>query len=452
MSYASNRDRNVPELELTQVPWPAPPLNVLLTSGFTPGVYDLNWDDPSILALNSRFVVLGVNVYRSFDSEFGPYFRITDQPLGSCFWRDRTDTEQVVGEDVSNNFIRFGPTASAAGSDFEAYTFKTQYPIVKSGSQGIPGDQPGDVQVFVDGKPSVVRAVRGNVCEVDLQVVQHVDVATQKYIPQNLPKPGSKVEVSYVRMRSLLRTDLAQRVFYRFTSVGIPVSCNLGTCTGADMVETPLANATGTSNYELEKLDYMWREAIRRNRWILEQGGERVKMFLKKHVGIPCPCISDGYHKQPTGDHLLCFGTGIIGGYEGPYDMIIAPDDAEKRITQKDIGRTLEHTYEVWTGPLPLLAHRDFLVKINGERYSVGAVRMPTNRGMLLQQHFNIGHFDEKDIRVKVPVGSPIKYNAVQYAPSGPEQEAENNETDKPNIPEERQLKGRTPVWENIEY
>jgi hypothetical protein len=108
MPYASNRDRKPTELELVRAPWPLSPLNAFLTSGFHPGVYDLQWDDPSTLALNSRFILCGVNVYRSFDSEYGPYERVTEVPVGSTFWRDRTDTERIVDEDVSDNFVLFG--------------------------------------------------------------------------------------------------------------------------------------------------------------------------------------------------------------------------------------------------------------------------------------------------------------------------------------------------------
>ena len=95
---------------------------------------------------------------------------------------------------------------------------------------------------------------------------------------------------------------------------------------------------------------------------------------------------------------------------------------------------------------------RDFLVKRNGERYSIGAVRMPSNRGMVLQQHFNIGHIDEKDIRCQVLVGNPVKYPAVQFAPSGPEQEARSDVTDKTNVPEELELRGRSLAWQNTTY
>lgn len=452
MPYATNRDRNVSELEITKAPWPLPPLNVFMTSGFEPGVIDLTWDDPRVLAVNSRFCVLGVNIYRSFDSEFGPFHRITELLVGSTFWRDRTDNELIPDEDVSNQFILKGE-ASASGQDAPRYVFKTtHFPIVKEGSQAINADRPEDVQVFVDGVEARVLRVNGFAGEVEIDPFLYANVATQKLDPSLVPGANSKVTCTYRRNRSLLKTSRMQRVFYRITTVGIRLPCDLSTAGPQDFVETPIANATATHTYEIEKLDYIWREAVRRNRWILEQGGERARVFLRKNVGVPCTCFPDDYHKQPINDHPLCFGTGIIGGYEGPYDVIIAPDDAERRFAQKDIGRTVEHTYEVWTGPAPILSHRDFIVKINGDRYSIGAVRFPTNRGMVLQQHFNIGHIDEKDIRYRVPVGNPVKFAAVQLAPSGPEQEASEATTDKPNIPEERQLKGRSKVWENIEY
>ncbi len=453
MPYASNRDRNVSELEITRSPWPLPPLNVFLTSGFEPGVIDLRWDDPSILVGNSPFCVLGVNIYRSFDSEFGPFYRISDLLVGSTFWRDRTDNELIVDEDVSKQFILRGSSASAAGQDAPRWVFKTLFsPIVKEGSQAVHANSPGDVQVAINGTVVRVLRVNGFSGEVEIDPFIYPNVETQKLDPSLVPGPNDVVTCTYRRNRSLLKTDLMQRVFYRLTTVGLPRNIDLSVAQPQDFVETSLENATSANTYEVEKLDYMWREAIRRTRWILEQGGERVKYFIRKHVGLTCPCFPDDYHGQPLNDCMICFGTGIVGGYEGPYDGIIAPDDAERRIAQKDIGRTVEHSYEVFSGPTPVLSQRDFLVKLNGDRYSIGAVRFPSNRGMVLQQHFTIGHIDEKDIRYRVPVGDPIKFVAAQFAPSGPEQEANSDPTDKPNIPEERQLKGRTKVWENIEY
>lgn len=450
MADVGNRDRTPGLLELTKLPWPAPPLNLFMIDG-TRGVIDLRWDDPSVLTLNSRFQLLGVNIYRSFDSEFGPYERISDLPIGSSFWRDQTDNELIVEEDVTDRFILFG-ICSGTGMDAARYVFKTiQAPVVAEASRNIPTNNTRDVRVYVDGVEARVLKVTGNTGEVEIDANTYTDVGRQKLIPPIVPTRQSRVTCTYRYPRKFLRTDLSQRIFYRVTTVGVPVGCNLSLVQPQDLVETPLEHAASTNTFETEKLDYIWREAIRRNRWILEQGGERASVFMRKNMGIPCPCQSF-HHKQPLSDCLKCFGTGFLGGYEGPYGIIIAPDDSEVAIRQKDIGRTTEHNYEVWTGPVPLLAHRDFIMKVNGDRYSIGPVRMPSNRGNLLQQHFTIGSFDDKDIRYKVPIGDPIRFVATQFGPTGPEQEASQKITESPNIGDERELRGRTLAWKNSNY
>lgn len=416
-------------------------------------MFDLRWDDPSTLSLNSLYQLLGVNVYRSFDSEYGPFFRISELLICSNFWRDQTDNELIVDEDVTGSFVLKGEEESAAGPAAPRWVFKTLHsPIVREGSQAVVADLPDDVWVKIDGVTVRPLAVYGFSGEIEINPYIYADVTRQQYDPSLVPGPNSTVTCTYRHNRSLLRTDLGQRVFYRVTTVGVRVGCDLSCVQCEDLIETPIENATATNSMEIEKLDYIWREAVRRNRFILEQGGERVKIFLRKHVGVPCSCVPDDYHKQPINDCPKCFGTGFLAGYEGPYDALIAPDDAERRIAQKETGRSLEHSYEVWTGPAPILSQRDFVVKLNGERYSIGAVRFPSNRGMVLQQHFNIGHLDEQDIRYQVPVGNPVKFSAVQFVPAGPEREADTSITEKPNIPDERELRGRTKVWENTEY
>lgn len=452
MPYASDRDRNPHQLELEQTPWPMPPLDLFMTSGYMPGVIDLWWKNPAELSLNSRFRILGVNIYRSFDSEFGPFDRITELPVGSRFWRDQTDNVLVLDERVEDDFwILRGVETTEYRS--KRFVFKTRNtPIVKSGSQNIPADHPGDVRVYIDGVQATILRVDGTHGEIELDPSMYPEVGTQRRIVPPLPSDGSRVEVTYHYNRSFLRTDLDQRVFYRLTTVGVPVTLPVNKVQPQDLLETPLTQAASTSRAEIEKLDYMWREATRRNRWILEQGGERVKAFLRKHVGQTCLCNQNPLYKQPVSDCILCFGTGILGGYEGPYDIIIAPDDAERRISQRDVGRSVDHAYEVWTGPAPLLNQRDFVAKIDGDRYSIGPVRRPSNRGMILQQHFSIGRLDEKDIRYAVPIDNPRLFDANQVHPLVPPQNGPAVITEKSNIPDEREIRGRTVAWENIVY
>lgn len=449
MADVGQRDRTPALLELTKTPWPAPPLNFCVLDG-TKGVIDLRWDNPATLTLNSRFKLIGVNVWRSFDSEYGPYERISDLPIGSTFWRDQSDNELIVGEDVTDRFSSFG-VASASGGDVRRYVFKTLHsPIVGEGSS-LPSNNTRDVRVYVDGVEARAFRVSGDTGEVEIDSFTYTDVGTQQLIEPVLPTTESRVTCTYRYTRSQLKTELGQRIYYRVTTVGLLPECNPATATPLDLVETPLEHAASTNTFELEKIDWIWKEATRRNRWILGQGGERAKVFLKKHVGQTCGCVS-ATHKQGLNDCLVCYGTMIVGGYEGPYDILIAPADTEKRISQKDTGRSVEQVYETWTGPAPLLSQRDFILKLNGDRCSIGPVRQVMLRSTILQQHFSIGSFDEKDIRYKVPVENPVKYAATQFAPSGPEMEADGSVTDKPGIGDERELRGRSLAWKNQNY
>ena len=254
--------------------------------------------------------------------------------------------------------------------------------------------------------------------------------------------PSDVVLATYRYLSNHVKTDLGQRIFYRITSVAHD-------SISGHLIETPLDRATTGNNQKTEQLDWIWREAIRRNRFLLTQGGERVKLFIRKVVGQHCGCDSSLYG-QPSADCTVCYNTGVIGGYSGSYDILIAPDDAEKAITQSNRGRTLAHDFDSWTGPTPLLCQRDFIVKLNGDRYAVGPVRMPTVRGMQLQQFFSLSHLDEQDIRYKVPVLNTEVLVSPQTRYLIPGQGKETPMiTDRQSIPAERQIRGFSPTFEN---
>lgn len=453
MPYASNRDRELTLLELERTPWPVPPLNLFMTSGYQPGVFDLSWSSPSDLALNGRFQICGVNIYRSFDSEFGPFDRVNQFPLGATFWRDQTDNVLVYDEEIPDDRWLFRGLCVGAELEAPRYVFRTEYyPIVKEGSQRVPANSRADVEVTVNGAPARILRVIGETGEIEVDANPYPDVGRQNYLPGTIPSEGSVVRVSYRYNRSFVNTDLGQRVFYRITTVGHLLESECGPSYPVSLLETPLENATATSNFEIEKLDWIWREAVRRNGWILQNGGERVKVFIRKNTGTTCGCVAPG-QSQPLNDCPLCYGTSFVGGYEGPYDIVIAPDETAKRISHKESGKTLDHVQTVWTGPRPILSQRDFIVKLNGDRYSVGAVSMPSNRGMQLQQHFDIGHLDEKDIRYKVPVRDPYSLSpANRVRPPIPAMFNPAQVTSKENIPNEREIQGRTIQWENIVF
>jgi hypothetical protein len=436
------RDRAPHILEQDAPRTPLPPLNV---SAYVPEkkTVDVRWTCPAQLSANTKFDILGVNIYRSFDSEFGPWFRINNSPVGSTFWRDKTQVVLSLQENVSNSFIKSGAATDPEGK----YIFNTKFkPIIIYPSIGEANCTNLNVQVTVNGVSSHVERIWAADGAVELCNYPHYDVSSQQETPAVLPSLSTDVVLAtYKYISNEINTNLARRIFYRLTTVAYD-------SVSQQLIETPLERAARTNNQETEKLDYIWAEAIRRNSWILYQGGERVKVFIRKTTGPKCGCYVET-HGQSKSDCLTCFNTGVIGGYSGAYDIIIAPDDAEKSIRQSDRGRSLTQSYDTWTSPTPLLSQRDFIVKLNGDRYGIGPVRMPTNRGMQLQQHFMVSHLDEQDIRYKVPIPDSqfMESPQTRHIVSGTGSSTPMM-TEKATIPDEREIRSSSITGENVNY
>jgi hypothetical protein len=418
---------------------------------------------------NGMWNIVGVNIYRSDTGERGPYFRVNALPVGGTFYRDCTDNVLVENEivDWDSQWIQKGDA-----SNNRQWRFRTRRcPVVKREGQAVAADSPTDVIVSIDGVQVPVHMVFGPTGEIDLINQATYDPSTEKRVLPLLPNPdgSSAVTVTYYRQGNFVKTDLdtKAKIHYRLTTVAVDPT---GT-TPSGLVETPLGFTPPVSPVHTEVIDYIWREAVRRNRWILEQGGERVKLFIRRVTGVRCPCQWDErlfeFSEHPLNNCLDCYGTGFLVGYEGPIDIIIAPDDAERAVRQTPNGRRLEHTYEVWTGPRPLLSQRDFIVKQNGERYSIGPVRRTQARGVVLQQSFQIQFLDECDIRYKVPVlglerlpwpetrfTNPEDATCVESDPYpvGFDYQAQSMASEVGKVPDGREQRGRTPVWANITY
>jgi hypothetical protein len=218
-------------------------------------------------------------------------------------------------------------------------------------------------------------------------------------------------------------------------------------------IETPLDEVSARSGFDIEMLDYIWREAILRNRWILEQGGERVKVFIRKWMGAKCSNYQYNYG-QSHNSCTTCYGTNIVKGFEGPYDIIIAPPETEKMIELMDMGLHMRYDWETWTSNYPLINPRDFIVRQNNERYVIGPVNPQGQRGVIFQQHFTMSYVDMGDIKYQVPItggetGVPASYD--QYRQTAPT-DAAPVINDKPEIPKERIIRGRTVTFEGITY
>ena len=433
----------------TPLSLPLGPKNVHATSPFLIGVIDIRWDNPAIYAEHNALTVLGVNVYKSYDTPEGPYTRINDAPVGALYYRDQTREIFVDSEDpVSGGRFIAGTNATA---DWIIHTYNR--PLVIPGTNGLQANHPKHVRVDIrptslDSFQTVMAfKVIGDTGEVFLNNKRTYNHITNKLDEPVLPNLsyGGEVRVSYSYINNWIQTDINRKIYYKATTVAIdPVS--------GDLIETPLNEVEAVSLYDMERIDWIWAEAIRRNRWILEQGGERVKVFIRKWSGERCVCWDESYRISKN-DCTFCYGTGYVGGYEGPYDIIVAPPETEKTVQLMDMGLHVNYDWNSWTGPCPLLNDRDFMVRQNNDRYSVAHVNPQGSRGAIYQQHFVMAPLDQRDIRYKVPISGgltvPSSWNA--YRTPKPS-DASPTIPEKPGIPDQYELRGRTVTFENIVY
>jgi len=426
---------------------PFAPRNIIVTSPYSVGAADIRWDNPRILPQNSGLHLLGCNVYRSVDTPYGPYEKLNDVPVTVLFYRDQTQEELVVNENATPT-LRY-----SLEPDGRWLIYAQRKPIVMPGTNGETSIRIQDVKVEIDdGDGTFLEmpafSVNGKTGEIQLISWSVYNNQVQGVIPPRLPKPpNGRVRITYRYLKHQVLLLLNQRIFYKVTTVAVDPNNPAGT------IETPLEEISERSIFDIEMIDYIWRESILRNRWILEQGGERVMIFLRKAMGQECPSYQQNYG-QAHQDCTICMGTNIVGGYQGPYDAIIAPPEAEKQIELADMGLHIRYDFETWTGPYPLLNTRDMIVRQNNERFLIGSVNPQGARGAIFQQHFTIAHLDMGDIRYKVPITGgetqvPPAWDAFRQPQPTAASPVINN---KPEIPAERIIRGRTVTWENITY
>ena len=418
------------------------------------GAIDVRFDSPTNVPENRAFVsaggkILGVNIYRS-DSEFGKFFKITPEPIGTLTYRDTTRIVHIVEEDVTERFLSEGTDPKRTMS------FRVRnVPMVKRRSQVVVANSAEDLEIRVTDldlqKTETLQPelVRGDLGLVKIAKDGFFDVLQNKLIRPELLDFAKNIRVTCTYFHAdptrIVSNKLYSRIFYKITTAGQDKDGN--------PLESDLAAARAITYLQTEELDFIWQRAIELNNFMLEQGGERVKLFTRKFFGKPCHNY-DTLRKQFNADCAICLGTGFQGGYEGPFDVIIAPPSAEKTLSFAEMGLHVAYQFETWTSPTPLIGMYDVIVRPDGTRYVVNNVNHISVRGMIAQQMFSVSYLDEKDIRYQIPLNPATDLEGpVPVASTG--RSLLGVTADSPVITDtgasdERENRGKTPTWENI--
>lgn len=433
---------------------PYAPKSVNVTSPYLIGVIDIRWDNPAIYLENNGLTVLGVNIYRAVDAPGAAYTKLnTAGPVSILYFRDQTTKNFVDREDVST-------TLNAGQNPTGRWYFRTAFKsIIAPDTNGNENKSPTVDSILLEidagdgnGYQTVPAfKVDGDEGIVYLNTNRTYNPQLNTYVPPVLPDLlTGGIRISYTYLNNLTATDINRKIYYKVTTVAYDSDKQ-------EEIETPLTEVEAVNPYDMGRIDYIWAEAIRRNRWLLEQTGERVKVFLRKWNGAKCACSDPnfGYSKGigTSRECKICYGSTFVGGYEGPFDVIIAPPETEKAVNLLDAGLHITYDWNTWTGPEPLLNDRDVIVRPNNDRFFVSRVNPQGSRGAIYQQHFNLAHIDQQDPVYRIPIdGGPLG-----VVPPGWNAYRESRATDaSPILPEKPGVIpgsvpiGRTVTFENI--
>lgn len=392
------------------------------------GARDLHWLDTS-----PGSVGLGYNIYRAFDYPTN-WTLLNTTPHPGLFYRDQTTLQSVTYTVTPSDWISLGNDGQWCFKIPSAPIWSPQ--LVKGAP--IVANNPLDVVVKVDGNSVGVGRLDGqeglvyleawNLAAGGAKQVKKGNSFTSNQVPTQV------VTVTYNKLLNYVNIYLAGGTVRTFYTV-VPVDAQ-----GNEAYAPGTPGTEIKSTLEVDQMDYMFAEMIRRNAWLFEQVGEPAFLMIRKHRGTRCECtIANG---EPRSGCSACYETGIVGGYYGPYDVLfIDPDSQATRILNEG-GVRVERESQSYLGPTPYVTDGDLIIRRNGERLSIYGVTYKQPRGILVQQNFNVSLLQPGDTRYMIPVTTTPTGSPTLYDPRFDTQ-------DLPSEPLTNPLVDPTKTWEN---
>lgn len=369
---------------------------IVLNSSYV-GARDLYWQ------IDVAKGVIGYNVYRAFDFPTN-WKKLNTEVIPGNRFRDETTLVSKVYTLLKSDWIEFG--------EFGRFSFRLPEQAYSKAVKGRAtlANGPNDVIVTADG----VNYRPGQVNPFDSTVTLQRDNS----LPEGgavtalplLDPTGVKVwTVTYSALTNFvdIYTNF-QRTFYTIVSV----------LEDGSEAYAPGAQGAGVrDSMQVEALDYIKSEMIRRNGWLFEQVGEPCHLLFRRTQGEPCQCKSAvGQARTGCPD---CFETKIVGGYYGPVDFLYIDPDTGATATIEEGGRKVERISRSYLGPGPLVENGDLIVRKNGDRLVISNVTRKSPQGSLCQQEFDTELLNVLDTRYIIPVVNVVE--PVIFNPANPD-------------------------------
>lgn len=371
---------------------------LIILTGAVPGVRDLWWTrDPEAAG--------GYMPFRG-DTREGPWSALSAAPVPGERFRDQTSLSPVT------HVVGPGDWISRGAHDYWAFRCP-RAPIFGKILDGraLMASTPEDVTLTVNGRPVKVARVDGQDATVWLSRSFMIQGTNPEAQPAEVPQDDAVVEVTFQTLTNFVDPAPDHRAFYTV----VPLRAD-GTLLHEPGVAGDVVNAM-----EVDKMDWIEAEMVRRNAWEFENRAEPAHLLIRRTTGPVCSCVTNG---SPRTGCASCYETGFIGGFYGPYDFGFINPDQAAMVEIREGGRKVSRQSRSMLGPIPYVMAGDLIVRRNGERLVISNPLHLAPRGVLLQQEYDAVLLPPGDTRYRVPLRPrgdlPVVFDPARQASPGP--------------------------------
>ena len=165
-------------------------------------------------------------------------------------------------------------------------------------------------------------------------------------------------------------------------------------------------NVLSTDNQEDNVIRRVMEATSWRTNWGLNLIGESAILYIKKVAGRRCPeCWEEASKTSTNSKCPVCYGTGIVGGYE-KFDVQLAFSEYGKKFRETEFGIDQVSNLKIYMGNYPILSPFAIVVRQNGNRYMVSNTNPIIVNDMLIQQTADVNYLNPEHIgwKLQVPV------------------------------------------------
>lgn len=151
---------------------------------------------------------------------------------------------------------------------------------------------------------------------------------------------------------------------------------------------------------EINRLeDVLMREFVGRKCWL----------FPVRTFGPLCTCNDPVLGRRTRSNHLLCFGTGWLGGFQSPIESFIQFDPNPKQTRLNSLQEQQPNNTSARMISFPPVSPRDIIVESENVRWRVVSVTPTQRLRSVLHQELALHEIPRGDIEYDLPVNIDVK-------------------------------------------